>query len=218
VTTASSSYCRFIHVSATTRERSRRSKVVVDPTLPPPPPPKILKIYEPDYLDHKGHRIPHHDLVNIRLQGYDFPVLEKFEAFVHRTAERIGLEVDDSWGIPAQKFRITKLKPETTLVDTEYQLNIYERTVQVADVPTTILPILVNIVQAALPVGVTMTVKEHEVADEEIRYIPDLELLELKEQLQLDGTALKKKVRRVKESSKFRRVAKQPKKDPLALL
>lgn len=42
-------------------------------------------------------------------------------------------------------------------------------------------------IQAALPVGVQLNVKEHESADDEIRYVPDLELTQLKNELDALG-------------------------------
>jgi len=144
-------------------------------------------IYEPDYLDSGGSDRPVFDLLNIQLKGYDFPVLEKFTTFVHRTAERMGVVVEDAWVQPAQNLRVTKLKPESNVVDSEYLLNVYERNVQISEVPGTLLPVLINAIQAALPAGVTLRVHPHYPIYTEARYVPDLELNELRAQLETWG-------------------------------
>jgi len=128
--------------------------------------------------------VPLYDALNIQMKGYDFAVLEKFAKYVHNTADRVGLEVEDSWATPCKNFKVTKLKPESVTVETEYFLNLYERNVQIVEVPATLLPIFVNIVEASIPAGVTMRVHPHLPEHTENRYVPDLQLKELKTQLQ----------------------------------
>lgn len=65
---------------------------------------------------------------------------------------------------------------------------------QVVDLPSTIGSIFFEVLQTTLPEGVTMTVHEHKEEYEELRYIPDVQLLELKSQLQeLKNPNVKKK-------------------------
>jgi large subunit ribosomal protein L48 len=65
---------------------------------------------------------------------------------------------------------------------------------QVVDLPSTVGSILFEVLQTALPEGVSMTVHEHKEEYEEIRYIPDVQLLELKSQLEeLGGPTVKRK-------------------------
>ena len=59
--------------------------------------------------------------------------------------------------------------------------------------PTTKAPLFLHIIQAALPEGVRMTVKLHDDADEELRYVPDLELTQLKSELEAMGGPSKSK-------------------------
>lgn len=54
---------------------------------------------------------------------------------------------------------------------------------QVVDVPAWALGTLLRISRAYLPEGCTLNVHEHTVDHEEIRYVPDNELIELKQQL-----------------------------------
>lgn len=66
---------------------------------------------------------------------------------------------------------------------------------QISDVPAKFYPILLRVAQAALPEGVTLNVVEHQPEHDEIRYVPDNDLRELKEQLEEMGgpRKLKKK-------------------------
>jgi large subunit ribosomal protein L48 len=62
---------------------------------------------------------------------------------------------------------------------------------KVVDVPSTKMILFTELVQAALPQGVNLSVHLHEPEHEEIRYVPDYELQQLKTQLE-DYTQKKK--------------------------
>jgi len=42
-------------------------------------------------------KIPLYNTLNIQLKGYDFPVLESYQGFVHHIAEVMGVEVADGY-------------------------------------------------------------------------------------------------------------------------
>ena len=44
-----------------------------------------------------GPQIAKYELLNIQIKGYDFTVLEEFGKYVHNTADRFGLDVDDAY-------------------------------------------------------------------------------------------------------------------------
>lgn len=64
------------------------------------------------------------------------------------------------------------------------------------DLETTKAPLFFHVIQAALPEGVKMTVKPHDEIDEEQRYLPDLELTQLKNELDALGGPTVSKTRR----------------------
>nr|CAD7570476.1 unnamed protein product [Timema californicum] len=151
-------------------------------------------IYEPDYLEKLKPNIPIYDTLNVQIKGYDYPVIEHYQKFVHHVAESMGIDVEDSWAVPPQHLNIQKYKPQSTLVDAEYKLYVYERNVQVVDLPSTVAPVFLEVIQAALPEGVSLSVHEHTQEQEELRYIPDSQLLELKTELDtLGGPSTKRK-------------------------
>nr|CAG4642247.1 EOG090X0MUO [Eurycercus lamellatus] len=132
-------------------------------------------------------QVPSYDALNVQIKSHDYTILETFSGYIHKTALNMGIEVEDCWAAPAKKYNIQTFKPSTTLIENQYHLNIYERNVQVVDLPSTTAPIFFHIIQAALPEGVNMTIKPHEDIDEEQRYIPDEQLKQLKEQLDSIG-------------------------------
>jgi large subunit ribosomal protein L48 len=140
-------------------------------------------IYEPEYLDKLKPEVPVYELLNIQLKGFDFPVLEKFGRYVHKTAETLNLSVEDSWATPHQALKIQKYKPQSSLVETEYDLNVYERNVQVSNMPASSAGVLIELLQASLPAGVQLCIHPNIQDHQDVRYIPDLELEELQKQL-----------------------------------
>ncbi|XP_063222316.1 large ribosomal subunit protein mL48 [Bacillus rossius redtenbacheri] len=151
-------------------------------------------IYEPDYLDKLKPDIPVYNALNIQMKGYDFPVLENYQKFVHSIAESMDIEVEDSWALPPQHLQIQRYKPQSSIVDSEYKLLVYERNVQVTDLPSTVAAVFLEVIQAVLPEGVSLSVHEHLREHEEARFVPDQQLKELKTELDsLGGPVAKKK-------------------------
>lgn len=44
-------------------------------------------------------KYPVHACVNIQIKGYDFPVLESYQRFLHRTAQSLDLDVTDRYEV-----------------------------------------------------------------------------------------------------------------------
>ncbi|XP_049867984.1 uncharacterized protein LOC126368146 [Pectinophora gossypiella] len=141
-------------------------------------------LYEPDYLISLEPDEPVYDCLNLQLKGYDFALLESCQSQIHKYAEIMGIQVDECWATPAQKLKVQRYKPRGTAIDAEYHLNMYERNVQVVDVPAWALGTLLRVSRAILPEGCTLNVHEHTPEHEEIRYVPDNQLLGLKQQLE----------------------------------
>lgn len=98
-----------------------------------------------------------------------------------------------SYAVAAQTEKIVTYKPNSTIVESEVEISKYDRTVRIAQVPSVRLPIFISMIQTHAPVGVEITVKNHEKADEDNRYIPDLLLKERQEELKaLDDPAIRR--------------------------
>uniref|UniRef100_A0A0K8TT15 Putative mitochondrial ribosomal protein l48 isoform a n=1 Tax=Tabanus bromius TaxID=304241 RepID=A0A0K8TT15_TABBR len=141
-------------------------------------------IYEPDYLESLKPKYPEYEAVDFQIKGYDYPILESYQKFLHGVAEYMDLDVSECWALPPRRFTAQRFKPNSAVVDAEYKLTIYERNLQIASLPAPIYPIFLRIAQAALPEGVTLNVLPHTEELEEIRYVPDRDLLELRAQLE----------------------------------
>ncbi|CAD6191650.1 unnamed protein product [Caenorhabditis auriculariae] len=142
-----------------------------DPTL----------LYEPKFVDTR--EFPEYPTINVRVQGFDFVPLEKFQAFIDRTARRFNFEVVDSYAVASQTHRALTYKPHSTVVEAEMDFAVYDRVVRLRAVPAPRLALFTQLLHTHLPVGVTLTVKEHEKADEDYRYIPDGLLKQKQEEL-----------------------------------
>ncbi|CAG9823122.1 unnamed protein product [Phaedon cochleariae] len=151
-------------------------------------------LYEPSYLEAMKSKIPLHDLINIQLKGYDYPVLENYQKFLHHLLKNMEVNVEECWAAPAQHMQISAYKPKSEIVNAQYNLMIYERTLQITDISSFQLPLIIRTIETSLPAGVTVQVKPHEEYDEEVRYIPDKELDTLKQELEeLGGPSKTKK-------------------------
>ncbi|RWS02850.1 28S ribosomal S10-like protein, partial [Dinothrombium tinctorium] len=141
-------------------------------------------VNEPEYLDYLKPQIPYYELLNIKVKGYDFAVLDEYAKYVRKCCKRLRIEVNSWWAVPHQTLKAEKLRPRATVVDDTYHLNIYERVVQIKHLKAKTAPILIEVLQASKPTGVTFNIAEHTTEDTEIRYIPDLRLAELKAELE----------------------------------
>ncbi|RZF39161.1 hypothetical protein LSTR_LSTR005789 [Laodelphax striatellus] len=150
--------------------------------------------YDPPYLESMKSKIPLHDTLDIQIKGYDFALVESYQSFIHSIANTMGVDVEDCWATPATQTKINRYKPRSALPEAEYNLSLYERNVQIVDVPSTTFALYLEVIQAALPQGVSITVVPHLDEYDEVRYVPDYELDELKTQLnELVGERNRKK-------------------------
>lgn len=145
------------------------------------------RIYEPPYLDAMKPEFPTYDVINVKITGYDYPVLESYQRFVHKAAKFLELDVSECWAHPPKKEQIIRYKPNTAVVDSEYLLTTYERFVQISDIQTPVYPLFIRFIQSGLPQGVTLSVVHHTDFLEESRYVPDKDLIDLKAQLDAAG-------------------------------
>lgn len=134
---------------------------------------------KPDY--------PTYDVINVRISGYNFPVLESYQRFVHRIAVEMELDVSECWAHPPKKEQIVRYRPNSSVVDSDYKLTTYERYVQITDIESPSYPLFLRFIQQGLPEGVTLNVVHQTEFLEESRYVPDKDLLDLRAQLETAG-------------------------------
>lgn len=111
-------------------------------------------LYEPEYLEviffviniqqyliemcFKGMKspVPLYDTLNIQLSGYDFPILESYQKYLHNIIKNMDINVEDSWANPAVELQISSYKPQSEIVNAQFKLQQYQRTVQITDIST----------------------------------------------------------------------------------
>ncbi|OUC47411.1 hypothetical protein D917_06945 [Trichinella nativa] len=147
-------------------------------------------LYEPIF--EKPFQLPSHGVVNVVIGGYDFVVLEHFQSYIHKLARLMGFRIANTWASPARKFQCTVYKIGSTAISDQFELPKYERNVQIEDFFSSTGSLLIDIIKTDLPEGVTLNIKPHTAADEEYRYIPDLELKEQQKLLETVEAELRK--------------------------
>ncbi|KAH8377039.1 hypothetical protein KR093_002936, partial [Drosophila rubida] len=146
-------------------------------------------VYEPDYLESLKPKFPQYECLNVQIKGYDYPLLESYQRFLHNVAEYLDLDVSDCYALPPQQTQVQRLRPNSTVVEADYKLTTYERNLQLNNVDAPLYPQFLRIAQAALPEGVHLKVAEHTDESDERRYVPDKDLLDLKAELERMGGA-----------------------------
>lgn len=149
-------------------------------------------LYEPPYLDLLKPQYPTYDVINLEITGYDYPVLESYQRFVDRIAKSLDLEISQGWAHPPTKKKIIRYKENSTNISSEYNLTTYKRYLQLTDVQSPIYAVFLRFIQSGLPEGVKLAAVHHTDVLEESRYVPDKELLELKDQLDKAGGPITK--------------------------
>lgn len=85
--------------------------------------------------------------------------------------------------MPHQEHKIQRYKKASTIIDSEYTLRLYERNTLLSNITSIKLPILIRILEASLPMGVSLHVSVYDPEMQKRRYIPDRVLLDLKSEL-----------------------------------
>jgi ribosomal protein S10 len=140
------------------------------------------EIYYPKYLD-KGEPYPNYGTVNINIHGYDYIKLDIFNQYVSKLCKSLDINVVEMYRVPMRTYKIKTLKNFSSTIDTEFSLNYYHRVVKVSNLKSHITSILFDAIQLNLPEGVQLNVQYPLEINEEYRYIPDVSLKALKDEL-----------------------------------
>ncbi|XP_015439417.1 PREDICTED: 39S ribosomal protein L48, mitochondrial [Dufourea novaeangliae] len=144
---------------------------------------RFYGIYEPPYLSKPREGAPFYPVLNIQMRGYVYPLLENYQSFIHRIAKTLDIDVEDSFAYPHKEYKVERYKKNSAIVDSEYALKLYERDIQISNVSTTTCPILIRILEATLPEGVSLHIDKYDSDLGKKRYIPDKDLLDMKSEL-----------------------------------
>lgn len=141
------------------------------------------KFYDPPYIN-KESPFPNYELLNINVKGYDYTVLDRFYKYIERLCSSFEVSVVEAYAMPCRSFKIKTYQPFSSNLDKEFKLNNYHRIVRIQNLKSTIAPFLFETIQLNLPEGVQLSVTIPTTEDDEFRYVPDIELDELKQKLE----------------------------------
>lgn len=141
-----------------------------------------IKFYDPPYLAREAP-FPNYELLDINLKGYDYAVLDSCHSACTKMCKLFKLDIKESYAMPARQFKVKTLQPFSANLDREYELNTYHRVTRIRDLKSTQAPLLFESIQLNLPEGVQLSVSVPTQEDDEFRYVPDIELTELRDKL-----------------------------------
>lgn len=105
---------------------------------------------------------------------------------MHRLGNNLGINIKKCWPSPNTTKKIETLKHESIVVESTYQIDLYERNIQIEKISANLMCLLVDIVHRSLPAGVYLSIHEHNHFQHEYsRFIPDHDLAEYKKELNL---------------------------------
>jgi len=144
---------------------------------------KTVKFYDPPYIK-KQTPFPNYEILNINIHGYDYPVLDAFFRYLERLCNSLKVEVVESYAMPCRNLKVKTYQPFSATLDKEFKLNNYHRVVKIQSLKSTLAPLLFEAIQLNLPEGVNLNVSMPTEEETEFRYVPDIELNELKQKLE----------------------------------
>ena len=142
---------------------------------------KELNFYDPPYLAREAP-FPFYDAINLSLKGYEYSVLENYIDHVKKVCQDLDIEMK-SHAAPARSLAIKTFQLFGSGIEREYSLKVYERVITVKNLKSTMSPLLFEIIQMNLPEGVQFKAAPPSEEEELFRYIPDLDLRQLKEEM-----------------------------------
>ncbi|RNA06782.1 39S ribosomal mitochondrial [Brachionus plicatilis] len=141
-----------------------------------------IKFYDPPYLV-RDAPFPNYELLNISLKGYDFSILNTYYKYIEKLCSLLKVEVVEAYAMPPRSYKIKTYQPFGTNLDKEYSLQMYHRIVRVKNLKSTLAPLLFETVQLNLPEGVQLNIHEPTFEEDEFRYVPDIELQDMRQKL-----------------------------------
>lgn len=116
--------------------------------------------------------------------------LEGYTRYVQKFLSRLGFNISDYWALPHKSYQYQVRKHEENVVDYTFDFSTYQRVIQLKDIRAVSLPVVIQLLEASKPPGLTLSIKEHTDEDEKARYVINTALLELKEELDVIYTEL----------------------------
>lgn len=111
----------------------------------------------------------YHNVYDVTLASYDRVRVEHFQDFVFRTAEYLGMNVDESYALPTTTTHLSDYNQNIQLNETHKLVKHY-RIVSLRDLDNIQMNILSNFIKESLPESLEVNIKEHDMANHNKRY------------------------------------------------
>lgn len=163
-------------------KRPKKIKGVIEPT----PYKKVeLKdgVNQPEYLKYLKPTVPYYGVQNIQIKGYDHVTLDQFKAFILRVLKHLDIKMKSKWNAPSQEFSLDKFQDESYGVEDSTRIHIFERNIQIDDLPSYKAHVLLETLMLSKPPGVRFVIEAHDPAVLKKLYMIDVELEKAKAEL-----------------------------------
>lgn len=163
-------------------KRPRKIKGIIEPQ-PHMKVQLINGVNQPEFLKYLKPTVPYYGLQNIQLKGYDYVTLDQFKRFVIRTLKQLDVRIKDHWATPSEEFSLDKFQNESYGVEESIRLHIYERNIQIDELPSYKAQTLIELLLLSKPPGVRFTIEKHDPEVKKKLYMTDMELERAKVEL-----------------------------------
>ncbi len=139
-------------------------------------------IYDPPYIK-KTIEYPTYPPLVLNFYSYNYIVVDAFYKYIEKLCDMLAIDVVEAYRMPLRSIEVKTFKPYSTATDSEFKLQRYHRCVHIGQTKATLVPLLYEAIQMNLPEGVTFEVAEPSNAHTQFRYVPEVQIDTLRNQL-----------------------------------
>lgn len=140
-------------------------------------------VNQPEFLNYLKPTVPYHGVQNIQILGYDHVTLDQYKSFILRTLQQLDIKVKSHWATPSQELSLNKFQDESYGVEDSTLIHIFERNVQIDELPSYKAHILIETLMLSKPPGIRFAIEAHNPAVLKKLYMIDMELEKAKAEL-----------------------------------
>lgn len=156
-------------------KRPKKIKGVIEP-MPYKKVELIDGVNQPEFLKYLKPTVPYHGVQNIQIKGYDHVTLDEFKTFILRVLKQLDIKVKSKWSTPSQELSLDKFQDESYGVEESTRVHLFERNVQIDELPSYKVHILIETLMLSKPPGVRFAVEAHDPEVLKKLYMIDVEL------------------------------------------
>lgn len=140
-------------------------------------------VNQPEFLKYLKPTVPYHGVQNIQIKGYDHVTLDQFKSFILRVLKQLDIKVKDRWSTPSQELSLDTFQEESYGVEESTRVHLFERNIQIDELPSYKAHILLETLMLSKPPGVRFAVEAHDPSVLKKLYMIDVELENAKAEL-----------------------------------